>query len=126
MPNLGKKSWAIPGSNIPLEQTGPEPDFTSHDSLWILNATDDDADVEITIYYADREPVGPYSIDIEARRVRQIRFNDLIDPQPIPLETDYAAVVESNTPIVVHFTQMDTRQAENTRTTATGFGGTPG
>jgi hypothetical protein len=118
---IGKKVWAIPGGNIPLEQTGDEPDFTSHDSLWMLNTTDEDAQVEITIYYADREPIGPYPIEVEARRVRQVRFNDLIDPEAMPLETDYGAVVEASVPIVVQFTTMDTRQAANTRSISLGY-----
>lgn len=123
MTRIGKKTWAIPGSHIPLEQTGPEPEFTSHDSLWILNTTDTDAELNITVYYSDRDPVGPYPVDVGAKRVRQVRFNDLIDPEALPLETDYAAVVDSNTPVVVQFTRMDTRQAENTRTSMLGFPG---
>ncbi len=125
MTRIGKRIWAIPGSNIPLEQTGREPEFTSHDSLWMLNATGDDARIEITIYYTDREPVGPYEIDVEARRVRQVRINDLIDPEAIPLETDYAAVVESDTPIVAQLTTMDTRLAESSRTSTLGYGEAP-
>ena len=123
MPTIGKKVWAIPGSNIPLDQTGPEPDFTSHDSLWMLNTTDRGAQVEITLYYADREPVGPYPLEVAPRRVRQVRFNDLIDPEAMPLETDYGAVITSDVPIVIQFTQMDTRQSENSRTVSLGFPG---
>lgn len=118
---IGKKRWIIAGSNIPLEQTGPEPAFSSHDSLWILNANGSDADVKVTIYYSDREPVGPYCLTVKARRVRQIRFNDLIDPEAIPLETDYGALVEAEVPVVVQFAQMDTRRAENSRTSMMGF-----
>ncbi len=113
---IGHRMWAIAGSNIPLDQTGDEPDFTSHDSLWMLNPNEEDADVEVTIYYSDQEPKGPYPLRVNARRVREVRFNDLIDPAAIPLETDYGAIIRSDTPLVVQITQMDTRQAENTRT----------
>ena len=123
MPELGKKTWALAGSRIPLEQTGREPEFTSHDSLWMLNTTDHDAEVEITLYYADREPVGPYPLKVEARRVRQVRFNDLINPEAMPLETDYGAVVVSSVPIVVQFSMVDTRQAANARSVVGGYGG---
>lgn len=123
MSEIGRNIWAIPGSNIPVDQTGPEPDFTSHDSLWMLNTNGEDAEVEITIYYADREPAGPYELVVEAERVRQVRFNDLIDPQAIPLETDYGAVVRASVPVVVQFTQMDTRRAENARALSLGYGG---
>jgi hypothetical protein len=42
-----------------------------------------------------------------------VRFNDLEDPEPIPVDTDYASVIESDVPIVVQHTRLDSRQAEN-------------
>jgi len=87
--------------------------MTSHETVCILNTSDQPAEVRITIYYADREPVGPYIASVPARRTSHIRFNDLTDPAPIPVDTDYAAVVESNVRIVVQHTRLDSRQAEN-------------
>ena len=113
MSAIGRKVWAIAGGRIPLESTGREPAFTSFDQLCVLNATDREARVALTIYYADREPVGPYELTVAARRVRHVRVNDLIDPLAVPLDADYAAVVESNVPVVIQFTRQDTRQAEN-------------
>ncbi len=40
--------------------------------------------------------------------MRTIRFNDLIDPEPIALDTDFAAIIESNVRIVVQFQRVDT------------------
>jgi len=65
------------------------------------------------IFYSDRDPVGPYRIVVPARRTRHVRFNDLKDPEPIPRDTDYASVIESDVPIVVQHTRLDSRQAEN-------------
>jgi hypothetical protein len=110
---IGRRTWAIAGGHIPLDSTGHEPEFTSHDRLCILNTTDHVARVELTILYADREPVGPYRLEVPARRVCQYRFNDLIDPQAMPLDADYGCVVECNVPIVVQFSRLDSRQAEN-------------
>jgi hypothetical protein len=42
--------------------------MTSHETACILNASDRDADVRITIYFETREPVGPYRIAVPARR----------------------------------------------------------
>ncbi len=42
-----------------------------------------------------------------------MRFNELEDPEPIPPDTDYASVIESDVPIVVQHTRLDSRQAEN-------------
>ena len=85
----------------------------SHETACLLNTGDADAHVEITIFYKDREPVGPYRITVPARRTLHQRFNDLKDPGPIPLATDYASVIESDVPIVVQHTRLDSRQSEN-------------
>jgi hypothetical protein len=36
----------------------------------------------------------------------------LADPEKVPLDTDYASVIESDTPIVVQHTRLDSRAAE--------------
>jgi hypothetical protein len=87
--------------------------MTSHETACILNSTDDDAHVEITVYFADREPAGPYAVDVAARRTVHLRFNDLADPEPIPRATTYASVLRSDVPIVVQHTRLDSRQAAN-------------
>ncbi len=35
------------------------------------------------------------------------------DPEPVPLGTNYASVIEFDVPIVVQYTRLDSRQAEN-------------
>jgi len=110
---IGAREWVIAEGYIPPDSTGPEPQMLSHETVCILNASDEDADVEITIYYKDREPVGPYQITVPARRTRHVRFNDLRDPEPIPRGTDYSSVIRSNVPIVAQHTRLDSRQAEN-------------
>lgn len=109
---LGHKRWAIAEGYIPGASHGPEPQMTSHETVCILNASDDDAHVTITVYFADREPVGPYRVTVPARRTRHVRFNDLSDPAPIPRDTDYASVIDSDVPIVCQHTRLDSRQAE--------------
>ncbi|MGH2446150.1 MAG: sensory rhodopsin transducer [Candidatus Limnocylindria bacterium] len=110
---IGHRRWAIAEGWIPSGSTGPEPEMTSHETACILNASDTDANIEITIYYVDREPVGPYRITVGARRTLHQRFNDLADPEPIPRDTPYASVIESDVPIVVQHTRLDSRQSEN-------------
>nr|MBA3754438.1 sensory rhodopsin transducer [Nitrospira sp.] len=56
---------------------------------------------------------GPYLVTVPARRTKHLRFNDLRDPAAIPVDTDYASVIESTIPIVVQHTRLDSRQAEN-------------
>jgi hypothetical protein len=119
---LGRKRWAIAEGYIPEQSHGHEPEMTSHEAVCILNTGDEDAAVKLMIYYTDREPVGPYSITVPARRTRHIRFNDLVDPLPVPLGTNYASVLESNVPVVVQHTRLDSRQAENALMTTIAWG----
>jgi hypothetical protein len=109
---IGRTRWAIAEGYIPGESTGPEPEMTSHETLCFLNTGDQDARVEITVYFEDREPVGPYWLTVPARRTVHQWINDLDDPEPVPKDTDYAMLVEADVPIVVQHTRIDTRQAE--------------
>lgn len=114
MKAIGAKHWAIADGYIPGWSNGPSPQMTSHETVCILNASEADAHVEITVFFKDREPAGPFKITVPARRTKHIRFNDLKDPEAIPVDTDYAAVIVSDVPIVVQHTRLDSRQAENT------------
>jgi hypothetical protein len=110
---IGKKTWAIPEGYIPSESTGPTPAMTSHEACCILNASDQEAKVEITLFFADRDPVGPYQFTVGAERTRHLRFNNFSDPENVPRDTPYSSLIRSNVPIVVQHTRLDSRQPAN-------------
>lgn len=110
---IGRKKWAIAEGYIPETSTGPEPEMLSHETVCLLNTAEADAHVEITVYFSERGPVGPYKIVVPAKQTRHVRFNDLNTPESIPRGTDYASVVESDVPIVVQHTRLDSRQPAN-------------
>jgi len=110
---IGRRRWAIAEGYIPGWSNSPEPQFTSHETACLLNANDEEAHVEITVYFEDRGPAGPYRLKVPARRTMHLRFNELEDPEPAPIDTDYASVISSDVPIVVEHTRLDSRQAEN-------------
>ncbi len=110
---IGKKMWAIAEGYIPAYSNGQEPQFTSHETVCILNASKKEAHIRIYIYFSDREPAGPYKFDVEPQRTKHVRFNEFKDPEEIPRDTDYASVIKSNTPIVVQHSRLDSRQTEN-------------
>lgn len=112
-PSIGQKHWAIAEGYIPKTSHGPEPEMTSHETACLLNTCDQDAHVQITIYFSDRDPVGPYRLTVPARRTKHLRFNELKDPETIPRGMDYASVIESDVPIVVQHTRLDSRQDAN-------------
>jgi hypothetical protein len=87
--------------------------MVSHETACILNATPDIAHLMILLYFADREPAGPYSVTIQPRRTLHLRFNDLNDPEQVPRDTDYSSVIQSDVPIVVQHTRLDSRQPQH-------------
>jgi hypothetical protein len=122
MAPIGKTRWAIAEGYIPAESTGSGRAMESHETACLLNAGDQDAHVRITIFFADREPAGPYQVTVPARRTVHLRFNDLSDPEPVPRDTDYASVFESDVPIVVQHTRLDSRQAALALLSTVAFG----
>ncbi|MEZ4236161.1 MAG: sensory rhodopsin transducer [Myxococcota bacterium] len=118
----GRHRWTIAEGYIPGTSTGPEPAMTSHETACILNASDRPARIEVVLYFADREPVGPYRVEVGARRTLHLRFNDLTDPAPVPRDTDYSAVLTSSEPVVVQHTRLDSRQAANALLTTIAWG----
>ncbi|HUE47381.1 MAG TPA: sensory rhodopsin transducer [Aestuariivirgaceae bacterium] len=107
--SVGKTVWAIAEGYIPGDSASDDPALVSHETACLLNCSERDANVAITLYFADREPVGPYRLTVPARRTLHLRFNDLEDPEPVPRDTDYASLIESDVPIVVQHTRLDSR-----------------
>jgi hypothetical protein len=112
MEAIGRRRWAIAEGYIPSESAFSDRALISHETACILNTGDRDARIEITVMFADREPVGPYRVTVGAHRTLHLRFNDLKDPKPVLRDTDYASIFESDVPIVVQHTRLDSRRAE--------------
>lgn len=113
MDAIGARRWVIPEGYIPpSSMENADRALVSHEAACVLNSGDQDANVSITIFFADREPAGPYRVSIKARRTAHIRFNDLHDPEQVPLGTDYASIIESDVPVIVQHTRLDSRAAE--------------
>jgi len=107
---IGHRVWAIAEGYIPPASTGTTRELVSHETVCILNAGSEPAHVEITVYFADRAPVGPYRFTVDAQRTRHLRFNDFTEPAPVPKGTDFSSVIASDVPVVVQHTRLDTRQ----------------
>lgn len=109
---IGRRTWAIAEGYIPGGGIMGDPALVSHETACVLNTQDKDAHLRITLYFSDREPVGPYRATVPARRTLHLRFNDLQDPEPVPRDTDFATVIEADVPIVVQHTRLDSRHTD--------------
>ena len=112
MNSIGRKRWAIAEGYIPSQSSFSDRSLISHETACILNPGDKEAHVNITIFFTDREPVGPYRVIVAARRTLHLRFNDLENPAIVPRDTDFSSVFESDVPIIVQHTRLDSRHAE--------------
>ena len=121
MQAIGRRHWAIAEGWIPSESSFSDRALISHETACILNTGDKEAHVTITVFFANRDPVGPYHVTVAPRRTLHLRFNDLKDPAPIPRDTDYSSVFQSDVPVIVQHTRLDSRHAEISLMTTTAY-----
>jgi hypothetical protein len=109
---IGEKLWIIPDGYIPEFSSGT---LTSHESICVLNTASVDACLTITIFFEDRDPIEGIIEVVPARRNRHIRTSGLAnkDGQTIPVGVPYAIEVQSDSPIIVQYSRLDSTQAEN-------------
>ena len=121
MASLGRRRWAIAEGWIPPDDQDKPHALVSHETACLLNVNERDAHVTLTLFFKDRAPVGPYRVTVPARRTLHLRFNDLKEPKPVPRGTDFATVLESDLPIVVQHTRLDTRSPNSALATTVAY-----
>ena len=110
---IGKTVWAIGDGYMNSTANGK---FESHEALCVLNVSGVTAHIKITIYFADREPITGFTAECGNNRTNHIRLDWIKNPigETVPHDTPYAALLESDTPIVVQHSRMDVSQPEMT------------
>ncbi|KAA8756564.1 sensory rhodopsin transducer [Paenibacillus sp. UASWS1643] len=106
----GHTYWVIPDGYIPPESRGT---LESHESICVLNTGLEDADLNITIFFEDREPIENIEAIVLGRRTSHIRTASLHSgDQYIPTGVPYAITVSSNVPVIIQYSRLDTTQPE--------------
>lgn len=113
MGNLGRRTWLIPDMYWPAV-TSPGT-YVSHESICVLNMSDEEAAIGIDLYFEDAEPILGLGARCGARRTNHVRMDAMLDAagKHIPRGVPYAAVVKSSAPVVVQYTRVDTTQCAN-------------
>ena len=116
---IGKCRWIFPDGDLPPRGEG-EPH--GHESLVVLNPNSEDADIRLTIYFPDREPVRELTFHIEGERVRCIRMDEPVGDQgyQVPFG-QYALVLDSTVPVVAQIGRMDVQQPNLAYYTVMGY-----
>ena len=107
----GSRKWFIPDGFWHSRSNGV---FPSHEAICVLNTGKNTADIEVTLFFEDREKMDGFRITVQGERTRHIRMDRMLteDGHMVPIDIPYAMVVESSVPIIVQYTRMDTSQAE--------------
>jgi hypothetical protein len=119
--SAGKLRWYVPDGYLPGESShGVE----SHESACLLNTGGTDAAVRLTFYFEDREPAGPVELVLAARRTRHVRLTDpaSLGGLELPRDVPFAYSVESDVPIVVQHSRLDTSAGAYTLATTVAHG----
>ena len=117
---VGKKVWIIPDCELPYEGEGV---MKGHESVIIVNDNDVDAEIEVKIYFTDKECYNNIKWTVGANRVRCFRMNNKDDMCgfEVPYETQYAMKVTSNVNIVLQYGRLDNRQTNLAYYTTLGY-----
>ena len=106
--SYGCKKWLIPDGHIPFPGTQ---DILGHEAICFVNSGEVDANVKMTVYFEDKEPIRDISLEIKAERSLHVWLSkpEMLGGAVIPIETPYSILVESSENIVVQHTRVDTR-----------------
>lgn len=107
----GKKGWLIPDGFLHSVSLN---DQVSHEAVCVLNTSDKDAVISLTLYFEDREPMTGFKAECNAGRTHHIRLDRIVSEngEKIPRDTPYALLVESTEPVVAQYSRLDTSAVE--------------
>ena len=121
MPPAGKLQWFVPDAYLPADSSHG---VASHEAACLLNTGSRDATVSFTFFFEDRDPLGPVEISLGARRTRHVRLDEpaSIGGLELPRGVPYAYAVESDEPIVLQHSRLDTSAGAYTLFTTIAYG----
>ena len=120
MKAYGKKTWLIADTYLNSISKHSQ---ISHESACVLNTSDKDATIKLTLYFEDREKMDDFESFCKAGRTHHIRLDKIISKsgKPIPRDVPYAILLESDVDVVVQYTRLDTSAPEMALMTTMGY-----
>ncbi|EPZ52530.1 sensory rhodopsin transducer [Alicyclobacillus acidoterrestris] len=119
---IGKTTWVIADGYLPTNSTGNQ---VSHEAVCVLNLTPDEAVIQLTVYFEDRDPLAGFTCLCGAQRTNHIRLDRLVNDagEQIPRGVPYALKIDSTVPVIVQHSRMDTSQEALALFTTMGYSG---
>ncbi len=114
----GRRVWIVPDAYLPPLSAEDEVKrasgrgYWSHESLCVVNTGPKPAHLSLSFYFEDRPPAKHIRVTIGAERTWHIRFDkpEQLGGFRVPTSVPYALRVESDVPVVVQHSRLDTTQ----------------
>lgn len=124
--NLGKRLWVFPDGDIPphdpYDPALKNADTHGHESLVVLNTSEQEIHPVLHVYFSDKEPWRLALRPIPARRVACYRTDEPLGEEKAQIpEGQYSLVLECDGPVVAQIGRMDIRQPNLAYYTVMGF-----
>jgi hypothetical protein len=117
----GRRRWYVPDAYLPGDSSHG---IESHESACLLNTGSQPAVVSITFFFEDRDPVGPVDVTVGPQRTRHVRLTDAtaLSGVELPRDVPFAYTAESDVPIVLQHSRLDTSAGAYTLATTVAYG----
>ena len=117
---IGKKLWLIPDCELPQPGEGVA---KGHESVIVVNDSDNDAVIDVKLFFTDKDFEHEIKWTVKKNRVRCFRMNRLEDMCgfEVPFETQYAMKLTSSENVVVQYGRLDNTQANLAFYTTLGY-----
>jgi hypothetical protein len=104
----GKNVWLFPDGELPIPNKNSK--LVAHEALMILNTSEKDANLKLSFYFTDQDPIENIPIVVKGKRVKCIRMDypDAIGGVKLSYEMQYALKVESDVKITATFGRLAT------------------
>lgn len=119
--NYGAKNWFFPDCYLPeVDEAAVAP---SHETISILNPSEESVRLEVAIYFEDRQPIEGLEIEVDGKRdihVRLDQFEEYTGVE-IPRETPYGLAITGEGKVICQHSRLDARNDNLSLFTSMGY-----
>lgn len=108
----GKNKWYIVDGYRPSPIPDPNAKYEGHESIMILNTNDKDANILLSFYFEDRDPVENIPYLVPAKRIRCFKSDDkeVLGGLEIGVGVQYSLEIKSDIGVIVQYGRLDVQQ----------------
>jgi hypothetical protein len=106
----GKKRWFVADAYLPSSGQGSR--WESHESICILNVSDADAQIRLSLYFEDRPAIEGIPLAVKSKSNKHFRMDqpERLAGTQIPRDVPFGLAVESDVPVICQYSRLDVTQ----------------